>query len=177
MASKVTCVVWLLACIQFIQAVKVPLDLKYQELVELSKKSPLIELDTVKFGRYVYSSPRNYSSFVLFSASDAKHGCQPCRYVEHQFRDLANSWAQVDSHAGFFFIVDYDQGGKVFKKLDITTAPVIMHFAAKGRLEDADIYNMQRCVHQHLFYRIHIFLQPSTAGEILLTDSHAVRIR
>ena len=59
---------------------------------------------------------------------------------------MANSYrySQLYSDQLFFAMVDFDEGPDVFQSLKLNTAPVFMHFPAKGKTKKADSMDIQR---------------------------------
>jgi oligosaccharyltransferase complex subunit gamma len=59
---------------------------------------------------------------------------------------VANSYrySQLYSDSLFFAMVDFDEGPDVFQALKLNTAPVFMHFPAKGKAKKADNMDIQR---------------------------------
>ena len=63
-----------------------------------------------------------------------------------EFHIVANSYrySQLYSDSLFFAMVDFDEGPDVFQALKLNTAPVFMHFPAKGKSKKADNMDIQR---------------------------------
>ena len=59
---------------------------------------------------------------------------------------MANSYrySQLYSDQLFFAMVDFDEGPDVFQTLKLNTAPVFMHFPAKGKTKKQDNMDIQR---------------------------------
>ena len=59
---------------------------------------------------------------------------------------MANSYrySQFFSNKLFFAMVDFDEGTDVFQAMKLNTAPVFMHFPAKGKSKKADNMDLQR---------------------------------
>jgi oligosaccharyltransferase complex subunit gamma len=59
---------------------------------------------------------------------------------------VANSYrySQLYSDQLFFGMVDFDEGPDVFQTLKLNTAPVFMHFPAKGKTKKQDNMDIQR---------------------------------
>ena len=71
---------------------------------------------------------------------------QVCRHAHDEFGIVANSWrySQIWSNKLFFGMVDFDDGREVFTALNQNTAPVFIHFPAKGVPKKADYMNIHR---------------------------------
>merc|ERR1712079_650743 len=50
----------------------------------------------------------------------------------------------MGSNKLFFAMVDFDEGPDVFQSMKLNTAPVFMHFPAKGKPKKADNMDLQR---------------------------------
>jgi hypothetical protein len=122
------------------------LDEKVSQLIELSSKRSVIRFDGKKFHNYVKATPRNYSTVVMFTALQSHRQCGACRDANSEFEVLADSWRFSEKFKGslFFAMVDYDDGPDVFNSLHINTAPIFIHFPAKGRQKSADSMPLER---------------------------------
>jgi oligosaccharyltransferase complex subunit gamma len=122
------------------------LDDKVAQLTDWNNKKTVIRLDGNKFRAYVKAPPRNYSVVVMLTALQAQRQCSVCRQASEEFHIVANSWrySQQYSNRLFFAMVDYDDGADVFSSLKISSAPVIMHFPAKGKPKKADTMDIHR---------------------------------
>lgn len=119
---------------------------KVDQLRELSYKRPVIRLNGNKFRDYVKSAPRNYSIVVMFTALSAQRQCAICQQASDEFHIVANSYrySQLYSDQLFFAMVDFDEGPDVFQTMKLNTAPVFMHFPAKGKTKKQDNMDIQR---------------------------------
>lgn len=61
-------------------------DGKLEKIKSLQKKasSGVIKLDSTSFTQLT-SGPRNFSLIVVFTALDARFGCQPCREIDGHY--------------------------------------------------------------------------------------------
>jgi len=119
---------------------------RYQQIMDLSSKRTVIRLNGNKYRELVRSSPRNYSVVVMFTALSPKRQCTICRHALDEYQIVANSfrYQQVFTNQLFFSLVDFDEAQDVFQQLKLNTAPVIMHFPAKGKPKKADTMDIQR---------------------------------
>lgn len=101
----------------------------------MSAKRPLLKFNLQKFRDFVKSTPRNYSVVIMFTALAPARQCAICRHAHDEYTILANSfrYSQAYSNNLFFAMVDFDEGADVFQMLRLNTAPVFMHFPAKGK--------------------------------------------
>ena len=119
---------------------------KVSQLVDLSTKKSVIKLNGNKFRDFVKSAPRNYSIIVMFTALAANRQCAVCKQAADEYQLVANSYrySQLFSNKLFFAMVDFDEGPDVFQSMKLNTAPVFMHFPAKGKPKKADNMDIQR---------------------------------
>lgn len=153
---------------------------KVQQLMELSSKRSIIKLNPDRFRQFVRTSPRNYSMVVMFTALAPQRQCGICRQANDEFQILANSfrYSQAYSNKLFFGIVDFDEGSDIFQMLKISSAPVFMHFPAKGKPKKSDTLDIQRVgyvadalarwVNERTDIQIRIFRPPNYSGTIAL---------
>ncbi|XP_059060079.1 tumor suppressor candidate 3 [Achroia grisella] len=122
------------------------LEEKVQQLTDLASKKALISLNLSKFKEYVKSPPRDYSFVVMFTAMAPSRRCTICQHVYEEYLIVANSFRMTPSYNNklFFGVVDFDEGSEVFQMLRLNTAPVIMHFPAKGKPKPADSMDFER---------------------------------
>jgi len=75
-----------------------------------------------------------------------KRQCTICRHALDEYQIVANSfrYQQAFTNQLFFSLVDFDEAQDVFQQLKLNTAPVIMHFPAKGKPKKADTMDIQR---------------------------------
>merc|ERR1739844_471100 len=119
---------------------------KVQQLVDSTAKRPVIRLNGNKFRDYVRSAPRNYSIMVMFTALSATRQCAICKQASEEYQVVANSYrySQHYSNKLFFAMVDFDEGPDVFQIMKLNSAPVFMHFPAKGKPKKMDTMDVQR---------------------------------
>ncbi|EDW28833.1 GL19384 [Drosophila persimilis] len=153
---------------------------KVQNLVEMNAKKPLLRFNGPKFREYVKNSPRNYSMIVMLTALAPSRQCQICRHAHDEFAIVANSYrfSSVYSNKLFFAMVDFDEGSEVFQLLRLNTAPVFMHFPAKGKPKGADTMDIHRVgfaadsiakfVAERVDVTIRIFRPPNYSGTVAM---------
>lgn len=167
MRTSTTTLLALLATLAAVMAKKEgagALHEKVEQLMELSAKRPVIKLNGNKFRDYVKAAPRNYSIVVMFTALQASRyititttitsttttstsrSCAICKQASDEYQLVANSYrySQFFSNKLFFAMVDFDEGTDVFQAMKLNTAPVFMHFPAKGKSKKADNMDLQR---------------------------------
>ena len=159
---------------------------RVSQLVELSIKLPIIRLNTDRYKNFVKSTPRNYSMVVMFTAMAAHRQCVVCKHANDEFQIVANSYrySQFYSNKLFFGVVDFDEGADVFQQLNLNTAPVFMHFPAKGKPKKSDTMDLQRIglsseslakwVAERTDIHIRIFRPPNYSGSIALIAMFAL---
>lgn len=101
----------------------------------MNGKRSVLKFNLQKFRDFVKATPRNYSVVIMFTALAPARQCAICRHAHDEYTILANSfrYSQVYSNNLFFAMVDFDEGSDVFQLLRLNTAPVFMHFPAKGK--------------------------------------------
>jgi len=119
---------------------------RWQQMSDLSYRSHVINLDSERFRSLVRSGPRNYSTIVMFTAMDSRRGCAICREANDEYMITATSHRYSKSYPNnvFFAMVDFDKGSEVFQSLKINTAPMFLHFPAKGTYRKSDVMDIQR---------------------------------
>jgi len=119
---------------------------KVKQMTDLNFRRPLIRLKGDQFKNLVKNAPKNYSVIVMLTALQAQRQCQICQQAHDEFQIIANSWrySQAYSSRLFFAMVDFDDGPDVFQILKLNSAPVFMHFPAKGKPKKADTLDLQR---------------------------------
>merc|ERR1712018_121189 len=119
---------------------------KVQQLIDSSAKRPVIRLNGNKFRDYVRNSPRNYSIVVMFTALSAQRQCAICKQASEEYQIVANSYRYSQQYSDnlFFAMVDFDEGPDVFQIMKLNSAPVFMHFPAKGKPKKMDTMDVQR---------------------------------
>ncbi|XP_064607625.1 tumor suppressor candidate 3-like [Liolophura sinensis] len=153
---------------------------KVQQLMEWNTKKSVIRFNGEKFRQYVKTSPRNYSVVLMLTALQPQRQCAVCRQANDEFTILANSWrySQQYSNKLFFAMVDYDEGSDVFSGLKLNSAPVFMHFPAKGKPKRGDTMDIHRVgfsaetlsrwVAERTDIQIRVFRPPNYSGTLLL---------
>lgn len=131
-----------------------------------------------KFKEFVKTAPRNYSMIVMFTAMAPARQCVICRHAHDEFQIVANSYrySQIYSNKMFFAMVDFDDGSDVFQSLRLNTAPVFMHFPAKGKVKGPDTMDIQRVgfsaesigkwVQERTDVQIRVFRPPNYSGTL-----------
>merc|ERR1711997_965713 len=153
---------------------------KVQQLVDSTAKRPVIRLNGNKFRDYVRNAPRNYSIMVMFTALSATRQCAICKQAHEEYQVVANSYrySQFYSNKMFFAMVDFDEGPDVFQAMKLNTAPVFMHFPAKGKPKKADNMDIQRIgfsseaiakwIGERTEMNIRVFRPPNYTGTVAL---------
>jgi len=156
------------------------LNEKVEQLMDLSAKRPVIKLNGNKFRDYVKGAPRNYSIIVMFTALQASRQCAICKQASDEYQLVANSYrySQFFSNKLFFAMVDFDEGTDVFQAMKLNTAPVFMHFPAKGKPKKADNMDLQRVgfsaeaiakwIGERTEMNIRVFRPPNYTGTVAL---------
>nr|SVE74789.1 EOG090X09EZ [Daphnia carinata] len=119
---------------------------RYQQIMDMSSKRTVIKLNANRYRELVRTSPRNYSVVVMFTALSPKRQCAICKHALDEYTIVANSfrYQQMFTNQLFFALVDFDEAQDVFQQLKLNTAPVIMHFPAKGKPKKTDTMDIQR---------------------------------
>ncbi|KAK7579814.1 hypothetical protein V9T40_000443 [Parthenolecanium corni] len=122
---------------------------KISQLKELSAKKGFIKLNSAKFKDYVKWASRNYSFVIMFTALETHRQCTICKPVYEEFSITAKSFQMTYglSDRLFFGVIDFDDGSEIFQKLQINTAPLIVFFPPKrkmNRINDLQTLDMQR---------------------------------
>lgn len=119
---------------------------RVQHLSEMNAKRAVLRFDGQKFKEYIKNGPRNYSAIVMFTALATQRNCLVCHSANDEFVIVANSfrYSQMYSNKLFFIVVDFDEGSDVFQMLRLNTAPIFMHFPAKGKPKPSDTLDIQR---------------------------------
>jgi len=153
---------------------------KVQQLVDLSAKRPVIRLNGNKFRDYVRNSPRNYSIVVMFTALSAQRQCAICKQASEEYQIVANSYRYSQQYSDnlFFAMVDFDEGPDVFQIMKLNSAPVFMHFPAKGKPKKLDSMDIQRVgfgadtiakwIGERTEVNIRVFRPPNYTGTIAM---------
>jgi len=153
---------------------------KVSQLVDLSTKKSVIKLNGNKFRDFVKSAPRNYSIIVMFTALSPSRQCAVCKQASDEYNLVANSYrySQLFSNKLFFAMVDFDEGPDVFQSMKLNTAPVFMHFPAKGKPKKLDSMDLQRVgfgadaiakwIGERTEVNIRVFRPPNYTGTVAL---------
>lgn len=148
--------------------------------MEMNTKKALLRFNGQKFREYVKNAPRNYSVIVMLTALAPSRQCQICRHAHDEFTIAANSYrfSPVYSNKLFFAMVDFDEGSDVFQMLRLNTAPVFMHFPAKGKPKAADTMDIHRVgfsadsiakfVAERTDIQIRVFRPPNYSGTVAM---------
>jgi len=158
----------------------ISMETKVQQLTDMANKKPILRFNGNKFREYVKSTPRNYSVMVIFTAMAPSRQCAICRNVHDEFSIVASSfrYSQAYSNELFFVMVDFDEGSDVFQLLRLNTAPVIMHFPAKGKSKPGDTMDFQRVgisaeaiakwIQERTDIQIRVFRPPNYSGTVAI---------
>lgn len=153
---------------------------KVQQLLDLNSKRSVMRFNGQKFKDFVKSSPRNYSMIVMFTALAQSRQCVICRHAHDEYTIVANSYrySPLYSNKLFFAMVDFDEGSDVFQMLRLNTAPVFMHFPAKGKAKQSDTMDIQRVgisaevigkwIQERTDIQIRVFRPPNYSGTIAM---------
>ncbi|XP_065839524.1 tumor suppressor candidate 3-like [Oscarella lobularis] len=122
------------------------IDAKVRQLVDWNNRKAIIRLNGDKFREYVKNPPRNYSIIVMLTALQPQRQCQICKQADDEYSIVANSWRFSGSYSPrlFFAMVDFDEGPDVFQALKLNSAPMFIHFPAKGKNKRQDTMDLQR---------------------------------
>ncbi|ODM95961.1 Magnesium transporter protein 1 [Orchesella cincta] len=154
---------------------------RVQQLTDFSNKRPVIRMNVQKFNDLVKGTPRNYSVIVMFTALSPARGCAICGPANDEFSIVANSFrfnSQIYSNKLFFALVDFDECGSIFQSLKLYTAPVFIHFPAKGKPLSQDKMDIQRFgveaeaiarwIAERTDIQIRVFRPPNYSGTMAL---------
>lgn len=151
---------------------------RVQQLTDMSMKRPVMKFNGAKFKEFVKTTPRNYSIIVMFTAMASQRQCQICRHANDEFTIVAHSFRYSQSYSNklFFASVDFDEGSDVFQMMRLNTAPVYMHFPAKGKPKAADTMDIQRVgfaaeaiakwISERTDIQIRVFRPPNYSGTV-----------
>ncbi|XP_057325191.1 tumor suppressor candidate 3 [Microplitis mediator] len=151
---------------------------RVQQLTEMAMKKPVFKFNGAKFKEFVKTPPRNYSIIVMFTAMAPQRKCQICQHAHEEFVTVANSfrYSQFYSNKLFFATVDFDEGSDVFQMMRLNTAPVFIHFPAKGKPKTADTMDIQRIgfsaeaiakwISERTDIQIRVFRPPNYSGTV-----------
>lgn len=159
---------------------------KVQNLIDMNLKKSVLKFNANKFKEYVKQSPRNYSVIIMLTALAPSRQCQICRQAHDEYTIVANSYrySAVYSNKLFFAMVDFDEGAEVFQMLRLNTAPVFLHFPAKGKPKTADSMDIHRVgvsaeaiarfVHERTDIQIRVFRPPNYSGTVAVVTLAAL---
>ncbi len=100
--------------------------------------------------------------------------------AHEEYQMVANSWrySQQYSNKLFFAMVDFDEGPDVFQMMKFNSAPVFLHFPAKGKPKKADTMDIQRIgfgadavakwVQERTEVNIRVFRPPNYTGTLMM---------
>lgn len=144
----------------------------------MNNKKPVLKFNAQKFKDFVKQGPRNYSMIIMFTAMAPSRQCVICRHAADEYTIAANSYrySQAYSNKLFFAMIDFDEGHDVFQLLRLNTAPVFMHFPAKGKPKAADTMDIQRVgfnaeliakwIQERTDIQIRVFRPPNYSGTV-----------
>lgn len=156
------------------------LNERVQQLTDLASKKSVLRFNGNKFKEFVKATPRNYSVVVMFTALAPQRECMVCRQASNEFTIVANSARYNPSQSTklFFAMVDFDEGSDVFQMMKLNTAPVFVHFPAKGKPKAADTLDIQRVgfgaeaiarwIHERTDVQIRVLRPPNYSGTLSL---------
>ncbi|KAJ1562689.1 oligosaccharyl transferase subunit ost3/OST6, partial [Nowakowskiella sp. JEL0078] len=78
----------------------------------------------------VYDKPRNFSTFMIFTALDTKHKCKPCVEFSGEVSLITAAWGRV-YQPGKLYIAELDYNEKTavaFQTLQLSNVPLIAYF-------------------------------------------------
>eukprot|EP01135_Chromosphaera_perkinsii_P007058 Nk52_evm1s683 gene=Nk52_evmTU1s683 len=118
------------------------MEAKFKALRELADANPdnLVYVDEKSYRLFVSQQPKNYTSFVVFSALESYHKCEPCQYLHSQYQLVAKQYRDVENV--FFFVADFDRAKELFQKLKIQSAPVFKAVGPKATTAKAVDYHV-----------------------------------
>lgn len=154
------------------------LNEKVQTLLDMNLKKSVLKFNGNKFKEFVKTAPRNYSIVIMFTAMAPARQCVICRQAADEYTIVANSYRFSQSYTNklFFAMVDFDEGSDVFQLLRLNTAPLFMHFPAKGKPKGPDTMDIQRVgfssesiakwIQERTDIQIRIFRPPNYSGTV-----------
>ncbi|EJU05753.1 hypothetical protein DACRYDRAFT_62405 [Dacryopinax primogenitus] len=105
----------------------------HAELVRLAAaNNGVIKLNPVLYDALTAPN-RQWSAAIQFTALSPQFKCSPCSDFNPSFKSVAKAWSKVhsaerDQH--FFATLDFLEGQDVFKRLGLSSAPVLQFFPA-----------------------------------------------
>lgn len=154
---------------------------RVNELSELASKRVIVRLNADRFKYFVRTAPRNYSVVMLLTTLAVGRGCQICAPAYEEYQILAASWKYSNevNNRLFFALVDFDEAQEVFQMLNLNTAPVFIHFPARGMPKKADTFDISRYgfsaevlakwIGERTDIQIRVFRPPNYSGILLLS--------
>jgi oligosaccharyltransferase complex subunit gamma len=146
---------------------------KAQELLKLSAKNGVVNLDDQSDGKFVTEDrTRSYTLMVLFTAIHPKFKCGICKQIDSQFQILADSYAKYIKSEGkeadvFFVRVDYGSASKIFGEYGLTSVPLIYHISptqgSDGKPQDVDKSDILRSTNDQSVELLASFLKEKTS--------------
>ena len=116
----------------------------------------------------------------MFTAMNAQRQCAICKQASEEYQMVANSfrYSQHFSSKLFFGMVDFDEGPDAFQVVNLNSAPVFMHFPAKGKPKKLDTMDIQRLgfgadaiakwIQERTDVHIRVFRPPNYTGTLAL---------
>jgi len=107
---------------------------RLQKLQRLSSKSSdrIIRLNSALYEEFtaVPAGERDYALSVVLTALKPAYNCVQCREFDTQYGMVATQWhrSAKSETPTFFASLDFPDGQEVFRKLALTTAPVLKYF-------------------------------------------------
>lgn len=111
-------------------AAKKSTEQRFKEYHTKSLSSAPVKLLDANY-RELVSAPRDYASAILFTALDARFGCQLCREFQPEWDLLSKSWVKGDKSGEsrlIFATLDFSDGKDIFMSHGLQTAPVLFLF-------------------------------------------------
>merc|ERR1712079_788958 len=108
------------------------------------------------------------------------------KQASDEYHMVANSYRYSSQYSNkmFFAMVDFDEGPDVFQSMKLNSAPVFMHFPAKGKPKKMDTMDIQRVgfgadaiakwINERTEINIRVFRPPNYTGTIAMFILFAV---
>lgn len=153
---------------------------RFTEFTELASKKVIVRMNTDRYKNLVRGVPRNYSVVAMLTALAPERSCQICSaaYEEYQILAASYRYSNQETNGLFFTLIDFDDAQEVFQQLKLNTAPVIMHFPARGLPKKQDTMDiahygfsaevLAKWVAERSDVQIRIFRPPNYSGILLL---------
>ncbi|KAJ3299648.1 oligosaccharyl transferase subunit ost3/OST6 [Borealophlyctis nickersoniae] len=125
---------------------------KVKKLEQLQSASPYdaIKLDGQTFNMFT-EKPRNYSIVTVLTSLAPEHGCEPCKALKEELKLVTAAWTRTRTPGRLYFgVLEYKDGMDVFRALQLTSVPMILHFPptegpfAKGGAAEMEMYDSAR---------------------------------